>query len=533
MAASLLIAGTTSDAGKTVVVTALCRAFARRGLKVAPFKAQNMSNNSMVVSSPGGPKGPGGSDSSAGSDGPSATGEIGRAQWIQAVAAGVAPEPAMNPVLLKPGGDRRSHVVVMGQPAGSVSSRDFVDGRARLAEAAFAAYDDLASRHDLVICEGAGSPTEINLRASDYVNMGLARHGDMPVVVVGDIDRGGVFAALYGTVALLEAADQRLLAGFVLNKFRGDSSLLTPGLRELEALSGRPTLGVFPWHPDLWLDSEDALAVPAPVGAAPAGAVTAALRVAVIRLPRISNFTDVDALGLEPDVELRFVMEPRDLAGADLVVVPGTRATLDDLAWLRARGLDRAIFTHVERGGAVLGICGGCQMLGREITDPDGTEGHPGAHVDGLGLLGLTTRFAADKALRLPAGQEFGEHVTGYEIHHGRITRGDDDDEFIGGARRGRVFGTMWHGTLESDGFRSAFLAEVAESARGVAERGREAGGPGLARVASGVSFAAARAARLELLADLAESHLDLDAILELARSGAPEMPLLQPGASR
>ena len=529
MASSLLVAGTTSDAGKTVVVTALCRAFARRGLKVAPFKAQNMSNNSMVVRSPAAPGG---------------YGEIGRAQWIQAVAAGVEPEPAMNPVLLKPGGDRRSHVVVLGQPAGSVSSRDFMDGRAHLAEAAFAAYDDLAARHDLVICEGAGSPTEINLRRSDYVNMGLARHADMPVVVVGDIDRGGVFAALFGTVALLEAADQRLVAGFVLNKFRGDPTLLTPGLRELEALSGRPTLGVMPWHPDLWLDSEDALAVPAPRATAPAtssdaaadgqhpasaGTATTPLRVAVIRLPRISNFTDVDALGLEPDVELQFVTEPRDLAGAHLVVVPGTRATLDDLDWLRARGLDHALSTHVERGGAVLGICGGCQMLGRTIADPDGTEGRSGARVDGLGLLGLTTRFAAEKVLRLPTGREFGQDVAGYEIHHGRITRRDDDD-FIGGARRGRVFGTMWHGTLEADGFRSAFLAEVARSA---AAGGAPDGRAGGAREASGAGFGRAREARLDLLADLAEEHLDLDAILELARAGAPDLRLLEPGASR
>ena len=513
MAASLLVAGTTSDAGKSIVTTALCRAFARRGLKVAPFKAQNMSNNSMVVCDP------------AGSGG---TAEIGRAQWIQALAARATPEPAMNPVLLKPGGDRRSHVVVLGQPAGTVSSRDFVDGRAHLADAAFAAYDDLASRHDLVICEGAGSPTEINLRGSDYVNMGLAQHADMPVVVVGDIDRGGVFAALYGTVALLQAADQRLLAGFVLNKFRGDASLLAQGLRELEALSGRPTFGVLPWHPDLWLDSEDALAVPAPGGAPSAGAAVDTLRIAVIRLPRISNFTDVDALGLEPDVELRFVTEPRDLAGADLVVVPGTRATLDDLAWLRARGLHHALATHVESGGAVLGICGGCQMLGREITDPDGIEGHPGARVDGLGLLGLTTRFAPEKVLRLPAGRELGEAVSGYEIHHGRITRGDDDDEFIGGARRDRVFGTMWHGTLESDGFRSAFLAEVVRGG-GAAGAGRAGG----VRKASGVSFGRAREARLELLADLAEEHLDLDALLGLARAGAPALPLLEPGASR
>ena len=534
MASSLLIAGTTSDAGKTVVVTALCRAFARRGLTVAPFKAQNMSNNSMVVRSP---------------DAPGGYGEIGRAQWIQAVAANVAPEPAMNPVLLKPGGDRRSHVVVMGQPGGTVSSRDFVDGRAHLAEAAFAAYDDLAARHDLVICEGAGSPTEINLRRSDYVNMGLARHADMPVVVVGDIDRGGVFAALHGTVALLEAADQRLVAGFVLNKFRGDASLLTPGLDELEALSGRPTLGVLPWHPDLWLDSEDGLSVPATSSSAAAGSsssaggsslavgATAPLRVAVIRLPRISNFTDVDALGLEPDVELQFVTEPRDLAGADLVVVPGTRATLDDLDWLRARGLDRAISTHVERGGAVLGICGGCQMLGREITDPDGIEGHPGSRVDGLGLLGLTTRFGTKKVLRLPTGTALGQPVSGYEIHHGRVTvgggvggGGDDDEVFPGGARRGHVFGTMWHGTLEADGFRSAFLAEVARGAAAGETSDWRAGGE---RVASGVSFARAREARLDLLADLAEEHLDLDALLELARSGPPMLPILPPGADR
>lgn len=509
MASSLLIAGTTSDAGKSVVTTALCRAFSRRGLTVAPFKAQNMSNNSMVVA------------------GPEGTGEIGRAQWIQSLAARAEPEPAMNPVLLKPGGDRRSHVVVMGQPAGTVSSRDFVDGRAHLADAAFAAYDDLASRHDLVICEGAGSPTEINLRESDYVNMGLARHADMPVVVVGDIDRGGVFAALYGTVALLEAADQRLLAGFVLNKFRGDASLLEPGLRELEALTGRPMLGVLPWHPDLWLDSEDALAVGSHPGTSGQRDTATPLRVAVIRLPRISNFTDVDALGLEPDVHLEFVTEPRDVAGADLVVVPGTRATLDDLEWLRGRGLDRAIATHVERGGAVFGICGGCQMLGREIVDTDGIEGEPGARVDGLGFLGLTTRFAADKVLRLPVGREFGEDVSGYEIHHGQITPGDDE-EFLGGARRGRVFGTMWHGSLESDGFRSAILAEVA---RGSGPAGGERAGR--VRRASGVSFARAREARLDLLADLAEEHLDLDAMLNVARNGVPELPMLPPGATR
>ena len=498
MAFSLLVAGTTSDAGKSIVVTALCRAFARRGLRVAPYKAQNMSNNSMVVT------------------GPSGTGEIGRAQWTQAVAAGADPEPAMNPVLLKPGGDRRSHVVVMGQPAGTVSSRDFVDGRAHLAAAAHAAYDDLASRYELVICEGAGSPAEINLRSGDYVNMGLARHGDMPVVVVGDIDRGGVFAALYGTVALLEPADQRLVAGFVINKFRGDPTLLEPGLRQLEQLTGRRVHGVLPWHPDLWLDSEDALDIGGRRVADDRAGFDRPLRVAVIRLPRISNFTDVDALGLEPDVDVEFVSDARAVRGADLVVLPGTRATIEDLAWLRARGLDRAVVDHARAGGAVLGICGGFQMLGRVVRDPDGVEGDPGAEVAGLGLLDVETVFGAEKVLRLPSGAALGAPASGYEIHHGRVSVGGDEG-FLGGARRGAVAGTMWHGSLESDDFRAAYLAEVADRL-------------GRTREPSGVSFAAARERRLDVLGDLAEEHLDLDALLELARDGAPAMPALPPG---
>lgn len=496
MTSSLLVAGTTSDAGKSVVVTALCRAFARRGIRVAPFKAQNMSNNSMVVPGPGG------------------FGEIGRAQWIQSLAARAEPEVAMNPVLLKPGGDRRSHVVVMGRPAGTVSSRDFVDGRAHLAAAAFDAYDDLAGRVDLILCEGAGSPTEINLRASDYVNMGLAQHAGMPVVVVGDIDRGGLFAAMYGTVALLEAADQRLVAGFVVNKFRGDPSLLTPGLTEFEELTGRRVHGVLPWSPDVWLDSEDALDL-----AGRRADHGRSLRVAVIRLPRISNFTDVDALGLEPDVDVEFVTDPRSVRGADLVILPGTRATIDDLAWLRSRGLDRAVSDHADAGGAVFGICGGFQMLGRTVRDPHGVEGPAGAEVDGLGLLDVETEFGPDKVLRLPTGSALAQPATGYEIHHGRVSVGSGE-EFLGGARRDGVAGTMWHGSLESDGFRQAYLGEVAE-------RG------GRTREPSGVAFAAARERRLDLLGDLAEEHLDLDALLALARDGAPAMPSLQPGAGR
>ncbi|MDR7251893.1 adenosylcobyric acid synthase [Nocardioides sp. BE266] len=496
---ALLVAGTTSDAGKTIVTTALCRAFARRGVKVAPFKAQNMSNNSMVCATP---------------DGRGA--EIGRAQWIQAVAAGAEPEAAMNPVLLKPGGDRRSHVVVMGSPGGTIDSTNFVGGRKHLRDAAYAAFDDLSSRYDLVVVEGAGSPAEINLRAGDYVNMGLAQHGAVPTVVVGDIDRGGVFAAFFGTVALLSAADQALVAGFVVNKFRGDLDLLRPGLSELKSLTGREVYGVLPWHPDLWLDSEDAL----DLAGRRASEAETRLRVAVVRLPRISNFTDVDALGIEPGVDVVFASDERGLAGADLVVLPGTRATISDLVWLRSRGLDRAVLAHAAAGKPVLGICGGFQMLGQRITDPDGVEGAPGADVEGLGLLDVTTTFGADKVLRLPTGTALGAPAGGYEIHHGRIAR-HGGSEFLGGAREGAVFGTMWHGSLEGDDLRGALLADVAAAA-------------GASYSSAGVSFAEMRERRLDLLGDLAEEHLDVDALLALATTGAPAgLPALEPGASR
>ena len=464
--AGLLVAGTTSDAGKSVVTTGLCRALARRGVRVAPYKAQNMSNNSMVVQSPGGP------------------GEIGRAQWVQALAARVTPEVAMNPVLLKPGSDRRSHVVLLGRPAGSVEATDFTTGRRHLARAAHAAFDDLARRYDLVLAEGAGSPAETNLRSSDFVNMGLARHAELPTVVVGDIDRGGVFAAFVGTLALLEPEDATLLAGWIVNKFRGDRGLLQPGLDELARRTGLPVHGVLPWRPDLWLDSEDALdldARRAPDAADAAGAA----RVAVVRLPRISNFTDVDALGLEPALDVVFATTRRAVADADLVVLPGTRTTVSDLGWLRDRGLDRAIRAHAAAGRPVLGVCGGCQMLGRTISDPDGVEGAAGVHVPGLGLLDLETTFEREKVLRL-------HEPAGYEIHHGRVT-----GQLTGGA----VTGTMVHGSFEDDASRAGYL----RAALGVESR---------------ASFPVARDARIDTLGDLVEEHLDVDALLALARRG-------------
>ncbi|MGH3348128.1 MAG: cobyric acid synthase [Nocardioides sp.] len=490
-----MVLGTTSDAGKTIVTTGLCRVLARRGLRVSPFKAQNMSNNSMVTA-----------------DGA----EIGRAQWIQAVAARAEPEAAMNPVLLKPGSDLRSHVVVMGRPAGSLAAGEFAGGRAALAGAAYDAFDDLAERYDVVVCEGAGSPAEINLRAHDFVNLGLARHAAIPSLLVGDIDRGGVFAAMHGTLALLDEDDQALVCGLVVNKFRGDLGLLRPGLDAVEGLTGRRVLGVLPWLPGLWLDSEDTLSVrdhPAPT--APG---RARWRVAVVRLPRISNFTDVDALCLEPDLEVSFVDDPQSVRSADVVVLPGTRATIADLGWLREQGLADAVRAHAVRGGVVLGICGGFQMLGREVADPEGVEGEPGVRVPGLGLLDVTTRFGRDKVLGTPAGTALGAPVTGYEIHHGRV-QVVAGEEFPGGVASGPVFGTRWHGCLEGDAFRAAWLREAAELV------GRPAPAVGT------VSFAAARERRIDAIADAVEEHLDLDTVLRLVEHGAPlDLPPVRGG---
>jgi adenosylcobyric acid synthase len=297
--------------------------------------------------------------------------------------------------------------------------------------------------------------------------------------------------------------------GFIVNKFRGDAGLLAPGVATLERLTGRTVFGVLPWHPDVWLDSEDALDLEArrSAGLAPR-------RVVVVRLPRISNFTDVDALGLEPDLDVVFTTDPRDVGDADLVVLPGTRATIGDLAWLRARGLDRALLDHAGRGRPVLGICGGFQMLGRSLSDPEGVEGEAGAVVDGLGLLDVTTEFRRAKVLRLPEGAALGARATGYEIHHGRVTLGGDD-HFLGGARAGAVLGTMWHGSLEGDALRRALLADL------------------LDLPPSGVSFPEARERRLDLLGDLVEEHLDVDALLGLARAGSPAgLPVVPPGGT-
>jgi adenosylcobyric acid synthase len=494
---ALLVAGTTSDAGKSVLTAGLCRWLVRQGVKVAPFKAQNMSLNSAVTV-----------------DGA----EIGRAQAMQAAAAGVEPEAAMNPVLLKPGSDRTSHVVVLGKPYADVSALSYREHKAALLEVSLGCLADLRSRYDVVVCEGAGSPAEINLRVTDIANMGLARAAGLPVLVVGDINPGGVFAALFGTLALLSPADQALVAGFVVNKFRGDVALLEPGLSMLRSLTGRPTLGVLPWTEGLELDVEDSLGLSAPVApVAPIGRDV--LRVSVVRLPRLSNWTDVDALRSEPGVLVRFATTAEELADADLVVLPGTRATVADLGWLRARGLDAVLARRAAEGRPVLGICGGYQILGDTIDDD--VEARAG-QVEGLGLLPVRTVFGTEKVLGRPTGT-YGRHAvtTAYEIHHGRVTAQGGAPMFMPGegCRDGAVLGTVWHGALESDGVRRALLAEVA------AASGRD-WQPGT------VSFAQVRQTRLDALGDLVADHLDTDAVLRLIEHGAPAgLPFVPPGA--
>jgi adenosylcobyric acid synthase len=466
----------------------------RKGIRVAPFKAQNMSNNSAVTVEGG---------------------EIGRAQAMQARAAGLAPSVRFNPILLKPGSDTTSQLVLKGQVVGTATAAEYWSDRNRLAAVVQDELAQLRTEFDAVICEGAGSPAEINLRATDLVNMGLARAANLPVIIVGDIDRGGLLAHLFGTVAVLEPDDQALIAGFIVNKFRGDVSLLEPGLRQLAELSGRPTYGVLPYTDDLWLDTEDAVPVLAHrvLGTPQPPRGSQWLRVAVLRLPRISNSTDVEALACEPGVLVRWVREPADLADTDVIVVPGTKSTVADLGWLRDRGLDQAIRSHAASGRAVLGICGGFQMLCRSIDDP--VESRSG-RVEAMGMLDADIVFAHDKVLCRRQGS-----LAGYEIHHGRVARCAEAawfevDGCPQGYRRGQVFGTHWHGLLDNDDFRRQWLSLVAAAA------GRE----GFV-VADGIDVAARRDAQLDVMADLLDAHLDVDAVIALLDDGPPSRPTI------
>jgi len=494
---ALLVAGTHSDAGKSVVVAGICRWLAREGVKVAPFKAQNMALNSFVTREGA---------------------EIGRAQAAQAAASRVEPEAAMNPVLLKPSTERRTQVILRGKPYATASARSYQGMKGELLPVVLEALEDLRRRFEVIVCEGAGSPAEINLRQNDIANMGLARAANLPVVVVGDIDRGGLFASLYGTLALLDGEDQALIGGFMVNKFRGDAAVLAPGLAHMSELTGRPFFGTLPWVPGLGLDGEDSLALDAPRDVlSPRGRDT--LNVAVVRLPRISNFTDLDALAHEQGVVVRFTESSQEILAADLAVLPGTKATVADLEWIRSRGLDGAVAERVRRRLPTLGICGGYQMLGERIRDSiESGEGE----IPGLGLLPVETVFEEEKILARPEGRApgFGDApVSGYEIRHGRVLRLGAESLFIvdgsrngdaEGCRTGVTFGTSWHGVFESDGFRRAFLRRVA-------------GERGLDWIAGDEPFAARRETQLDKLGDVVAENVDREALLRLVENGPPE----------
>ncbi len=492
-ARTVMVQGTASSVGKSLIAAALCRAFAREGLRVAPFKAQNMSNNASALPSGG---------------------EIGRAQALQALAAGVEPDARMNPVLLKPEGDTRSQVILLGSPYKTLKAEDYRLDRAVLWKAVTESLDSLRSEYDLVVIEGAGSPAEINLKAGEIVNMAVARYASSPVLLVGDIDCGGVFAQFAGTLALLEPAERELVRGLVVNKFRGDPTLLGPGLEMIRDITGVRVLGVVPWLRELGLAEEDGAALDArePGPKSRASPPATEIDIAVVRLPRIANFDDVDALDLEEGVGTRFVSKASELGSPDAVILPGSKATLSDLAWLKAEGLDDGIRWLSRLGRSVVGICGGYQMLGETISDPEGVEGPPRSEL-GLGLLPVDTLFAPGKSARArrgrvaPGGGGFlatagGLEVSGYEIHAGRSevrgpalleleASGEEGVSSDGSwARSGRVFGSYLHGLFDLPSFRRAWLASLGREAAGPARALSEARQEALDRLADSVSAA-------------------------------------------
>jgi len=443
--AGLMLQGTGSDVGKSTLVAGLCRALANRGLSVRPFKPQNMSNNAAVAA-----------------DG----GEIGRAQALQAIAARVEPLTDMNPVLLKPQADRASQLIVHGRVRGILGSSDFREARRSLLPEVMESYRRLEAQCDLVVVEGAGSPAEINLRAGDIANMGFARAAEVPVALVGDIDRGGVIAAIVGTRAVLEPDDAAMIRGFLINKFRGDPALFGDGYAAIEKLTRWRGFGILPWLPAARrLPSEDAVVLDELRKAAGTRKV-----VACPILPRIANFDDLDPLKLEPDIEVAFVAPGVAIpAEASLIVLPGSKATIADMAALREFGWDIDILAHRRQGGAILGICGGYQMLGRRIADPLGIEGAPGA-VAGLGLLDVETELTSRKALRPVCGTALGAAFSGYEMHMGVTSGPDAARPFVrleGGAddgavsADGHVIGTYCHGLLGSTDLPTALLARL------------------------------------------------------------------------
>jgi len=478
---ALMLQGTGSDVGKSVLVAGLCRALANRGLSVRPFKPQNMSNNAAVTI-----------------DG----GEIGRAQALQALACRVAPHSDMNPVLLKPQADRTSQLIVHGRVRGTLGAANFREARRPLLAEVLESYERLRAACDLVMVEGAGSPAEINLRAGDIANMGFARAASVPVILVGDIDRGGVIASVVGTKTVIDRDDAAMIAGFLINKFRGDPALFDDGYREIERRSGWRGFGVIPWLDAVkYLPSEDAVILERR-----ADLEKGAIIVACPILPRIANFDDLDPLKLEPGVRLVMVPPGQPIpAEAALVILPGSKATIADLAALRAEGWDVDIQAHIRRGGHVLGLCGGYQMLGRRVSDPDGIEGARGT-VTGLELLDIETRLAPTKTLRAVAGTALGAPMRGYEMHMGETTGAATERPFAAIDGRGegavsddgRIMGSYVHGALASAEVRYALLARL-----GATGGGRD--------------YDATVDAALDSIAADIEHHVAVDALIEVA----------------
>ena len=459
MAKTIMIQGTASNAGKSLLAAGLCRVFRQDGWKVAPFKSQNMALNSFITA-----------------DGF----EMGRAQVVQAYCAGVAPDVRMNPILLKPTNDTGSQVIVNGVPRGTMGAVEYFRYKKSLIPDMMEAFHSLAGEYDVVVIEGAGSPAEINLKQDDFVNMGMAKLANAPVLLAGDIDRGGVFASLYGTVKLLEPEEQDRIKGLIINKFRGDVEILRPGLTTLEQLTGKPVLGVVPML-DVDIDDEDSLS-----SKLTGGERVGRLDIAVIRLPRLSNFTDFNPLERMEGVTVRYVRSPGELGRPDLILLPGTKSTMDDLKWMRQNGLEALVLKHAARGGAVVGICGGYQMLGRVLSDPDGVES--GGTMAGMGLLptetiflGEKTRTRVDGAFQGGAGLFTalnGVPFHGYEIHMGETAYLEDAvplsrltcldrAEKLDGAARGNVWGSYVHGIFDSGAFAQA-LVNALLSAKGL-----------------------------------------------------------------
>jgi adenosylcobyric acid synthase len=478
MPRALMVQGTTSDAGKSILVTALCRALYRRGAKVAPFKPQNMALNSAVTEQ---------------------CGEIGRAQALQAMAANVAPHTDMNPVLLKPASDTSAQIIIHGQVACDMEASVYHQYKTVAMKAVLESWNRLIEEYEVVVVEGAGSPAEINLRDRDIANMGFAEAVDIPVIIVADIDRGGVFAHLVGTLDLLSQSEQDRVVGFVINRFRGDISLLEPGIEWLEQRTGKPVLGVLPYLMNLQLDAEDAIDVVQPALGEDA------LKVIVPVLPRISNHTDFDTLRTHPQVDLQFIGPGAAIPPADLIILPGSKNVRDDLQWLRANGWDNIITRHLRYGGKILGICGGYQMLGSTISDPEGIEGPAGDSI-GLGWLNVTTELQRQKKLQLVTGRLTNDNarVTGYEIHSGLTVTDevcapmillDDDREDGCLSEDGQVAGTYLHGLFDHPEAGKALLMWA-----------------GLEQPV-GIDRALLREQEINRLTDCVEQHMDLAAL--------------------